>query len=105
MNELGGGLIGSPPQEDIMRTRFTNPQTPLERLVLALLAVVVLLPTAGVFLMLAMGGSVFGVRLGELGEVPFWMAAWLVFGALLFVVVAIWMVSLLIDWLNRRMGA
>jgi hypothetical protein len=105
MYELGGGLNGSPPEEALMRTRFTNPQTPIERLVLALLAVVVLLPTAGVFLTLAMGGTVLGVRLGELGEVPFWLAAWLVLGALLFVVLAVWMASLLIEWLNRRMGA
>jgi hypothetical protein len=88
-----------------MRTRPNHPPTPLERLVLALLAVVVLLPTAGVFFTLVMGGTVFGVHLGILGETPFWMAAWLVLGAVLFVVVAIWMTHALVEWLNRRTGA
>ena len=85
-------------------TRFspTEPRTPVERWVLALLTVVVLLPVVGVCIMLATGGAFFGVTLGELGEVPGWMAAWLVLGAVLLMLVAAWMASLIIESLTRR---
>jgi hypothetical protein len=85
-----------------LRFSPSDPRSPVERWVLALLAVVVLLPVLGVFLMLGTGGAFFGVPLGDLGEVPGWMAAWLVLGAVLLVLVAVWMASLVIDWLTRR---
>jgi antibiotic biosynthesis monooxygenase (ABM) superfamily enzyme len=80
----------------------TEPRTPIERWVMALLTVVVLLPVVGVLLMLATGGAFFGVTLGDLGEVPAWMAAWLVLGSVLLVLVAVWMAHMVLAWLTKR---
>jgi len=82
------------------RYRPTAPDTGLERLVVALLYVVVLLPVAGVILMLIAGGTLFGFELGALGEVPGWMALWVLLGAVLFALVGVWGVRMFAEWMS-----
>jgi hypothetical protein len=84
-------------------TRFstTTPLSTFERWVVVLLYAVVLLPVAGVVLMMATGRW-FGLELGGLGEVPGWMAVWVLAGAVLFALVGVWGVRMVAEWIGRQ---
>lgn len=76
----------------------TRPPSSLQVILLVLMAVLLFVPLAAVLTALLANGDLAGGPIGALGEMPIWMAIWMVSLSLFLAVVLAWSVWVLAGW-------